>query len=314
MCGMRERGISMEQKSMKKKKKVNPKRWLSAKVPPYLFTMPSIILFLLFIIYPIINMIRLSFFEWNGLTDEKYVGLKNYEYLFNVQIDFKTALMNTAVYTASVVFFLLLFALIFSVWLQKDSRINGWVQRIMFFPHLCSMLAVSVVFSWLMDEHGLFNAVMEFFNLPGLRWLNDSSTAMMSVVIVAVWKGIGYQALILLSALKSIPTEIYEAAALDNTPPVRKFFRITIPLLSPQLFFMLINITLSSFKVFDSVRVLTGGGPGKSTLVLVYYIYEYAQANLKYGVAAAAGVVLFIFLGILTVIYFRLIGKRVHYQ
>lgn len=311
---MLERGISMEQKKLKKSKKLQLKRWLSVKIPPYLFTLPAITLFLLFIIYPIINMIRLSFYEWNGLTEEKFVGFKNYDYLFNIQIDFKTALMNTAAYTASVVFFLLLFALIFSVWLQRDSKINGFVQRVMFFPHLCSMLAISVVFSWLMDENGLFNAVLAFFDLPGLRWLNDSATAMMSVVIVAVWKGIGYQALILLSALKSIPTEIYEAASLDNTPPVRKFFRITIPLLSPQLFFMLINITLNSFKVFDSVRILTGGGPGKSTLVLVYYIYEYAQANLKYGVAAAAGVVLFIFLAILTVIYFRLIGKRVHYQ
>lgn len=304
----------MEQKTNKKAKKVHFSRWCAANIPPYLFTLPAVILIVLFIIWPIINMFRLSFYEWNGLTEEKFVGFKNYDYLFNIQVDFKTALANTAVYTVSVAFFLLLFALIFSVWLQKDSRINGLVQRIMFFPHLCSMLAVSVVFSWLMDENGLFNAVMGFFDLPGLRWLDDSSTAMMSVVIVAVWKGIGYQALILLSALKSIPTEIYEAAALDNTPAIRKFFRITIPLLSPQLFFMLINITLSSFKVFDSVRVLTGGGPGKSTLVLVYYIYEYAQANLKYGVAAAAGVVLFIFLAILTVIYFKMIGKKVHYQ
>ncbi|MBQ8803408.1 MAG: sugar ABC transporter permease [Tyzzerella sp.] len=304
----------MEQKKVDKPKKVRTKRSLSTKLTPYAYTMPAIILFLVFTVYPMINMIRLSFYEWNGLTEEKFVGLQNYNYLFNLQVDFKIALQNTLVYTVSVVFFLLLFALIFAVWLQKDSKINAMVQRLMFFPHLCSMLAISTVFSWLMDEEGLFNAVLSFFDLPGLRWLNDSTTAMMSIVIIAVWKGMGYHALILLSSLKSIPTEIYEAAALDNTPPVRKFFRITIPLLSPQLFFMLINITLSSFKVFESIRVLTKGGPGKSTIVLVYYIYEYAQSNLKYGVAAAAGVVLLIFLAILTVIYFRLINRRVHYQ
>ncbi len=297
-----------------KKKKRHIGRRIAAKLPPYLMTAPAICSFLLFTIYPIIDMIRLSFYEWNGLSERKWVGLKNYNYLFNVQIDFKIALKNTLVYTAAVVFFLLLFALIFSVWLQKDSRINGFVQRVMFFPHLCAMLAVSLVFSWLMDENGLFNAVLSFFHLPGLRWLNSSTTAMISVVVVSVWKGIGYQALLLLSALKSIPADIFEAAELDNTPPVRKFFRITIPLLSPQLFFMLITITLNSMKVFDSIRVMTNGGPGKSTLVLVYYIYSYAQANLKYGVAAAAGVVLLIFLLILTVIYFKLIGKRVHYQ
>lgn len=313
MLELFERGISMKEKS-KTTTWEHLRRWLAVKVPPYLFTIPSIILLLLFTVYPIINMIRLSFFEWNGLAEEKFVGLKNYEYLFNIQIDFKTALINTAVYSMSLVFFLLLFALIFAVWLQKSTKINALVQRIMYFPHMCSMLAISVIFSWLMDEKGLFNTVLGFFNLPGLRWLNDSTTAMISIVIVAVWKGIGYQALILLGSLKSIPAEIYEAAELDNTPPLRKFFRITIPLLSPQLFFMLINITLNSFKVFEAVRVLTKGGPGKSTLVLVYYIYEYAQANLKYGIASAAGVILFIILGILTIIYFRLIGRRVHYQ
>ncbi len=284
------------------------------KLPPYLMVAPAMAFFLLFTVYPIIDMIVLSLHEWNVVQDRKFVGLANYDYLFNTAIDFKIALQNTLVYTVSVLFFLMLFALIFAVWLQKDSRINGFVQRVMFFPHICAMLAVSMVFSWLMDENGLFNAVLSFFNLPGLRWLDSSTTAMMSVVIVAVWKGMGYQALILLSALKSIPADIYEAAELDNTGPFRKFFHITIPLLSPQLFFMLITITMNSFKVFDSVKILTRGGPGKSTLVLVYYIYEYAQSNLKYGVAAAAGVILLVFLMILSVVYFKLIGKRVHYQ
>ncbi len=288
--------------------------FFSRQLPPYVMVAPAMFFFLLFTVYPIADMIYLSFCEWNVVQPKEWVGLKNYEYLFKTQIDFKIALENTLVYTVSVVFFLLLFALIFAVWLQKDSKINGIVERVMFFPHLCAMLAVSLVFSWLMDEQGLFNAVLSFFNLPGLRWLNDSSTALMSVVIVAVWKGLGYQMLILLSALKTIPADIYEAAELDNTRPVRKFFRITIPLLSPQLFFMLITITMNSFKVFDSVRIMTNGGPGKSTLVLVYYIWQYAQNNLKYGVAAAAGVVLLVILMILTFIYFKLIGKRVHYQ
>ena len=275
---------------------------------------PAIIFFLLFTVYPIVDMIILSFYEWNVIQPRKWVGLWNYKYLFDIQIDFKIALQNTIVYTVSEVFFLILFALIFSVWLQKDSKVNAVLQRIMFFPHLCAMLAVSVMFSWLMDENGLFNMVLSFFHLPGLRWLNSSSTAMMSVVIVSVWKSIGYQTLILLSALKTIPADIYEAAALDNTGPVRKFFCITIPLLSPQLFFMLITITMSSFKVFDSVRMLTKGGPGKSTVVLVYYIWSYAQSNLKYGVAAAAGVVLLVILLILTFFYFRILDKKVHYQ
>ncbi|MDE7063041.1 MAG: hypothetical protein K2O73_07335, partial [Lachnospiraceae bacterium] len=121
----------------KKKSGKLGRRFLGS-LPPYLMTLPAIISFLLFTVYPILDMIRLSFYEWNGLTEKKWVGFGNYNYLFNVQIDFKVALQNTLVYTVAVVFFLLLFALIFAVWLQKDSKINGFVQRVMFFPHLCA--------------------------------------------------------------------------------------------------------------------------------------------------------------------------------
>lgn len=284
------------------------------RLPPYLMILPAIVLFLLFSIYPMIDMIVLSFFDYNVLSKRKFTGLDNYDFIFNVQIDFNIALRNTLVYTASVLFFLLLGALIFAVWLQKDSKLNGFIQRAMFFPHLCASIAVALIFQWLMDANGLFNAVMNIFSLPGLRWLNSSDTAMISVVIVAVWQNIGYYALILLSSLKTIPAEVYEAAELDNTGPIRKFFRITIPMLSPQLFFLLITITIGSFKVFDSVKILTGGGPGKATMVLVYYIYQYAQEYLKYGIAAAAGTILILILMVMTIVYFKVVGKHVHYQ
>ncbi len=284
------------------------------KVTPYLMVLPAMAFFLVFTIYPMLDMIALSFCSYDVLSDRKFAGLSNYDYIFNQQIDFGIALKNTLVYTVSVLFFVILGALIFAVWLQKDSRVNSFAQRIMFFPHLCASIAVAMIFQWLMDENGLFNAVLALFKLPGLRWLDSSSTAMMSVVIVSVWKNIGYYALILLSSLRTIPAEIYEAAELDNTGPIRKFFRITIPLLSPQLFFILITLTIGSFKVFDSVKILTGGGPGKATMVLVFYIYQYAQLYVKYGIAAAAGTVLIVILMVLTVIYFRVVGKKVYYQ
>ena len=118
----------------------------------------------------------------------------------------------------------------------------------------------------------------------------------------------------MLSSLKAIPSEINEAAALDDAGKIQKFLRITMPMLSPQIFFLLVTITIGSFKVFESVRILTGGGPGNSTDVLVYYIYRYSMQNLKFGYASAAGTFLFVVVGILTVVYFRLPGKRVHYQ
>lgn len=284
------------------------------KLRPYLMIAPCMLFLMVFTVYPVLNMIYLSFFDYNLLSPKRFTGFDNYVRLFTVNVDFWNAVKNTAIYTVATVVILILMALIFSLWLQKSTLLNSIAQRIMFLPHICAMLSIAMVFQWLMDEKGLFNAVLNFFHLPSLRWLNSSSTALLSVIIINVWKHIGYYALILLSSLKSIPAEINEAAQLDDAGVLQKFFRITLPMLSPQLFFLLVTITIGSFKVFESVRILTEGGPGNSTDVLVFYIYRYAMSNLKFGYASAAGTVLFAIVMVLTVIYFRLPGKRVHYQ
>lgn len=281
---------------------------------PYLMVAPAMVFLAIFTFYPMANMVYLSFFDYDMMTPKKYVGLRNYRRLLFENIDFWPALKNTAVYSLAVVVCLILFAIMFACWFQKSTKLNALAQRVMFFPHLCATLTVSMVFQWLMSTEGLFNVVLNFFNLPGLRWLNDSSTALLSIVIVSVWKGIGYYALILLSSLKAIPSEINEAAALDDAGPITKFFKITIPMLSPQLFFLLITITINSFKVFDSVNVLTKGGPGQSTQVLVYYIYKQAFTNAKVGYASAAGTMLVLILVGLTILYFRSFSRKVHYQ
>lgn len=290
------------------------KQSLASKLKPYIIIAPCMFLVVLFIIYPVVNMFYLSFFEYDLITEKKFVGFDNYYRLLFVNVDFWSAAKNTVIYTFFVLLFLLFFALMFALWFQKSTRLNALAQRIMYFPNICSMVAVSMIFSWLMDEKGLFNTVLNFFNLPGLRWLESSSTVLMSIIIVAVWKSMGYNALLLMSALKSIPAEINEAAELDDAKPITKFFKITLPMLSPQLFFMLINITTGSFKVFETVRLLTGGGPGNSSDVLVFYIYRYAMSYLQFGYASAGGVCLFLFLAVLTVLYFKVIEPRVHYQ
>ena len=165
------------------------------------------------------------------------------------------------------------------------------------------------------SSYGLFNTVLKWFGVAPIRWLDDGNYAMNVIVIMNVWKSIGYYALIILSALKAIPLEIYEAARLDNASPIKTFFKITLPMLSPQLFMLLITITTSSFKVFDSVRIMTGGGPGRSTTVLCMYIYDYAfQRNNSLGLGAAAGVVLMVILMLITLIDFHGLERKVHYQ
>lgn len=283
---------------------------------PYLLVGPAMLLLLIFVFYPLVNLVYLSFFDYNLIREKTFVGLKNYQVLFFVKTDFLDALHNTAVYTLSVLFFSLLLAVLFALWLEPDSRINRFLQKSMFTPYLISMVSCAYIWSWMYDaDSGILNAMLALFGLPLSRWLNDSDLALFCVAAVAVWKSLGYYLIIVLASIRSIPAEILEAAALDNTPPVRKFFRITLPMISPQLFFLLITITISSFKVFDVVRVMTDGGPGNATDVLVTYIYRYAfQMNARVGYASAAGTVLLVILMILTYFYFRVLSKRVHYQ
>lgn len=281
---------------------------------PYLMVAPAIILLIAFTYYPMVDMIHMSFYDYNLISEKTFVGWENYRRLFTVNIDFWNSLRNTLVYTVANVVSLIGLGLLLSLWLQKSTRFNAIAQRLMYMPNFVSMLSVSLIFEWLMDDEGVFNAVLNIFNLPGLRWLNSSATAMLSIVIISVWKGIGAKALLILGSLKAIPESINEAAALDNAKPLKKFFKITLPMISPQLFYLVITSVMASFKVFESVRVLTQGGPGNSTDVLVYYIYRYAFESMKLGYASAAGVVLSIILMIFSIFYFRMLSKRVHYQ
>lgn len=287
----------------------------SDKIKPYVMVAPAMIFLIAFTFLPTLYLVYLSFFDYNLISKMKYVGLDNYKRLFTVETTFWVALKNTFTYTIGLLVLLIVFSLLLAIWLEKSSILNSIAQRLMFLPHLCATLTVAAVFQWLMDDKGLLNAVLNFFNLPGLRWLNSSSTAMMSVIIISFWKSLGYYTLIMLSSLKSIPAEIGEAAALDNAHPIRKFFRITLPMVSPQLFFILITITMGSFKVFDTIRLLTAGGPGESTNTIIYWIYCKAfDGTLKVGLAATAGVVAMLIMGLLTVLYFKSLNKKVHYQ
>lgn len=282
-------------------------------VLPYAMVMPAMILLVLFTFYPSIDMVINSFYKVTNpfKGTRSYVGFENYEMLFK-HPDFLPSVRNTVIFTIGSVIFMIVLGLIFALWLQRSTFVNGIVQRFMFLPHICAFLSVALIFQWLMDDEGLFNFVLSWFNLPGLRWFNSSDTALISIMIVTLWKGIGYYALILLSAVKSIPTELLEAADLDDAGKLRTFFKISLPMLSPQIFFLLITITINSFKVFDSVRILTNGMC--DTNVLVFLIYTLNRTSGQEGVAAAAGTVLLAILMVFTLIYFRVLGKRVHYQ
>lgn len=282
---------------------------------PYLMVAPAMVFLLVFTFIPVVYLVVLSFFKYNLIGKMTFVGLDNYKKLFTVETSFWIAARNTAIYTISLILFLTLFSLMLAILLEKSSLLDSLAQRLMFLPHLCATLTVALVFQWLMNEEGMFNALLNLFRLPGLRWLNSSDTALMSIIMISCWKSLGYYTLIMLSSLKSIPAEINEAAALDNTGPVRRFFRITLPMVSPQMFFCLITITTGSFKVFDTVRIITEGGPGNSTDTIVYWIYRKAfTGTLQVGMASAASMVLMGIMMVMTILYFKALNSKIHYQ
>lgn len=287
------------------------------KARPYLMIAPAMAGILLFTIYPVISLVRLSFMNVNMLDDSKtrFVGFENYEKVF-ARPDFTKSLNNTIVYTVAVVLIITLLALVLAVWLNsKKSAMNSVVQAVIFSPHVVAIVSVALIWQWMMEPNfGLFNYVLRTLGLPTSKWLTSSDTAMACVILISVWKAVGYDMLIFLAALQGVPKELYESAKLDNASKWTVFWKITIPMVSPQLFFTLIIRTISSFKVFDTVRVLTEGGPNNATTTLVYTIYREAMFNMRIGYSAVIGVVLLVIVGILTVIYFAGLSKRVHYQ
>ncbi len=287
---------------------------LWSRIRPYVMVAPAMAGIALFVLYPIGYLIYISLHKYNLMNRAKstFIGFDHYQAMFSRE-DFHKALSNTFVYTASVVALTISIALALAVWLSRKSKFNSFVQAAIFTPHVVSIVSIALIWLWLMEPNlGFFNYVLKSLGLPPSRWLQSSGTAMMSIVMVSVWGAIGYYVLIIVAAIQSIPASLYEAAALDNASKWKVLTKITLPIISPQLFFILVVMTIGSFKVFDTVQVMTGGGPNNATNTLVYYIYTFRTSNLGYS--AATGVVLMAFIGLLTVLYFRLLAKRVHYQ
>ena len=297
---------------MNKKVRLKKQNSLAA----YLFVLPAVCLLLMFTLYPLINLMYLSFFNYNLIGSKQFVGLQNYYTLFFVKKDFWQALKNTAVFATTVVFFSLALAVLLAMWLQKDNLLNRLLQRSMFTPYLISTVSCAYIWSWMYDvDAGILNALMEFFKLPHLKWLNSSEMAIFCVATVSVWKSLGYYLIIALYSIKSIPRDVLDAARLENSNFIINFFYIILPMISPQIFFLLITITISSYKVFDIVKIMTNAGPGNATDVIVTYIYRYAfELNSKIGYASAAASILLLIMMILTYFYFKLLAKKVYYQ
>lgn len=286
-------------------------------VKGYVLIFPAIALLCLFTIYPIFYLMDSSLRDGSLLSKERnFIGLKNFTDLFQ-SVDFHTTLRNTIVYSIGLVAILMVLATLFAVWVngKAQKHLNSVTLAAVFTPHIVSLVSVSTVFLWIMDPQiGAINFVLRSLGLQPFPFLASSKTALASLVGMMVWKSLGYYSLLILASLQGVPKEIYEAADIDDTPRLRVFFRITLPMISPTLFFTTIVATISSFQVFETVNLMTQGGPVNSTNTLVYLIYSDAFKYLKLGPASAEGIVLLAFVGVLTILYFVFLGKKVHYQ
>jgi multiple sugar transport system permease protein len=270
----------------------------------YLFILPSFAHLALFFLIPLVFSLWLSFHDWRGLAtlNRPFVGLANYEFMLG-DTRWWNAVKNTLYYTFVSV--PLGMAVSLAIALIMNTRVWGvYVFRTIFFmPVITSWVAVSVVWLWLLDGNiGLLNYALSLIGLKGPDWLTNPRTAMPAIILIAVWKGAGFQMVIWLAGLQSIPREMYEAAIVDGANLWQQFRYVTLPLLAPTSFFLLITGVIGSFQVFTPVFVLTEGGPLGSTDVAVYRIYQRAFVNFDFGYASALAWVLFVFIFVATLI------------
>ncbi len=278
------------------------------------FLAPSLLHLVVFIFTPIAFAAYLSVHRWDIVVAEQpFVGLDNFKEML-VDSSFWNALKNTFVYTLNVPLAMIL-SLTIALMMHRRLRWIGFLRTIYFLPSVTSLVAVGLVWMWIYHpSFGIANFLLDLVGIPPLQWLNSTQTAMISVMIFSIWLGLGYQMVIFLAGLQGIPEEFYEAARIDGASNWQLFRRITLPLLKPTTFFILVTSLISSFQVFTSIYIMTAGGPVQSTDVIVYHIYQAAWEQLRMGYASAMSWVLFVIVMVATWIQFRFLGREVEYS
>lgn len=242
-----------------------------------------------------------------------FIFLKNYAALLK-DSRFYNALWNTLVFTAGTLLPTIVGGLGLALILRNNFRGNGFFKFVLFSPWITPTVAISIVWTWIFQpKDGLANMVLEFFHLPALKWISSSDTAMLSVIIVTVWKSLGYAMIFYLSALEKVPTELYEASSLDGAKKWQQFRDMTLPSISPTTFFLTIITMVNSLQAYDQIQILTQGGPSGSTRTLLYMYYQLGFEEFKMGQATSVAVVMIVITVLLSWVQFAASKKWVHY-
>ncbi|BDF06176.1 carbohydrate ABC transporter permease [[Clostridium] hylemonae] len=279
-----------------------------------LFVLPALVPLAIFWIYPILKSLLISFTNWDYMSpDYQFVFFDNFIKLFT-DTRFYQALGNTVVFTLGTLIPTIAGGLILALLLQKYFRGSGIVKFILFSPWITPTVAVSIVWTWIFQpDTGIANALLRFLGLPGLQWIQSSDTAMLSVILVTVWKSLGYAMIFYLSALEKVPGELYEACGLDGAKRWQRFRDITVPCISPTTFFLTIITMINSLQAYDQIQILTQGGPSGSTRTLLYMYYQLGFEEFDMGQATAVAMVLILITVALSVFQFQASKRWVHY-
>jgi multiple sugar transport system permease protein len=281
----------------------------------YSFILPNLIGFAIFTLIPMVFSLVLAFMNWDGANQSSWAGLDNFNRLLSDQT-FRISLGNTLVFVAGNVPLTMLAALGLAMLLNQPLRGRNFFRTTFFFPYVASLVAVAVVWNMLFfPSAGPVNSLLSALGVQNPpRWSASVDWAMITVILASVWKGMGYYMIIYLAALQSIPSILYEAAAVDGANAWQKFRYVTLPMLTPATFFISVMLTIASFKVFDLIMVMTGGGPGRATNVLVVHIYNVAFKEFRFGYASSIAMVLLFMVLAITVVQFYMEKRWVNYQ
>jgi|SRR5690554_3591128 len=296
-----------------KKKKPGEEKKKSDLVTALLFLSPTLIIFGTFILFPVIFSFYLSFHQWNMFSgDTTFIGFDNYIKMFQSD-EFWSVFKNTVIYTFGTIPLNMGFSLLVAYILHKKIIGKKFLRTAFFAPVVISPVAAAVIWRWLYDPNfGLINYFVGLFGIDPINWLNDPSAAMFALIVMGVWKTFGINMILFAAGLQAIPDHYYEAAEIDGANQWTKFWNITVPLLAPTTFFIMVMSIISSFQVFDIVYVLTSGGPLGATKVFVFYVYEHAFKFFDMGYASAAAYILFAILFVLTLVQVRYMKTKVY--
>lgn len=291
------------------------------------FLLPSLVGFLVFSILPIIATLLISVTNWDGLSEltltsdfqgfmkQFFVGFQNYKELFSSS-ELYQVLLNTLKFVVLYIPLMLVISLCVASVLNSKVRGVGFFRVVYYIPVITSWVAGSLIWKWVLNpEYGILNSMLSAIGIQGPKWLQSPEWAMPAIVLASVWKDMGYFGLMLLSGLQGISREYYEAAAIDGANKIKCFFKITLPLLTPTIFFVLIISLINSFQIFPQVMIMTpDGGIGGSTMVMVERIYRYGFKYYQMGTASALSWILFVIIMIFTFVQMKLQNKWVNYD